>query len=88
MLEVETGYHSNGTQDYQLHKAYTKSPPTIVPHGNLKASDVLLDENDVVLVSDYDLSSLIAQPIAVQRMVVYKSPEYGYARRVTMHSDV
>ncbi|KAF7842603.1 putative inactive receptor kinase [Senna tora] len=63
-------------------------PNTIVPHGNLKSSNVLLDENDTVLVSDYGLSSLIAQPIAAQRMVAYKSPEYGYARKVTKQSDV
>lgn len=61
---------------------------TIVPHGNLKSSNILLDENDTVLVSDYGLSSLIAAPIAAQRMVVYKSPEYGYARKVTKQSDV
>lgn len=61
---------------------------TMAPHGNLKSSNVLLDENDTVLVSDYGLSSLVAQPIAAQRMVVYKSPEYGYARKVSKQSDV
>ncbi|KAL5096435.1 hypothetical protein RYX36_000762 [Vicia faba] len=60
----------------------------IVPHGNLKSSNVLFDENNSVLVSDFSLSSLIAQPIAAQHMVVYKSPEYGYARKVTIQSDV
>lgn len=60
----------------------------IVPHGNLRSSNVLFDENDAVLVSDFGLASLIAQPIAAQHMVVYKSPEYGYARKVTMQSDV
>ncbi|KAK7412129.1 hypothetical protein VNO78_03577 [Psophocarpus tetragonolobus] len=60
----------------------------VVPHGNLRSSNVLFDENDAVLVSDYGLASLIAQPIAAQHMVVYKSPEYGYARKVTMQSDV
>lgn len=60
----------------------------IVPHGNLKSSNVLFDENDSVLVSDFSLASLIAQPIAAQHMVVYKSPEYGYAKKVTMQSDV
>ncbi|KAK7302516.1 hypothetical protein RJT34_13407 [Clitoria ternatea] len=60
----------------------------IVPHGNLRSSNVLLDENDVVLVSDFSLGSLVAQPIAAQHMVVYKSPEYGNARKVTKQSDV
>ncbi|KAK7246763.1 hypothetical protein RIF29_41633 [Crotalaria pallida] len=57
-------------------------------HGNLKCSNVVFDENDNVFVSDFGLASLIAQPIAAQHMVVYKSPEYGYARRVTIQSDV
>ncbi|CAJ1963497.1 unnamed protein product [Sphenostylis stenocarpa] len=60
----------------------------IVPHGNLRSSNVLFDEDDAVLVSDFGLASMIAQPIAAQHMVVYKSPEYGYARKVTMQSDV
>ncbi|MED6223719.1 hypothetical protein PIB30_076794 [Stylosanthes scabra] len=62
--------------------------PNIVPHGNLKTTNVLIDENDVALVSDYGLSALIAQPIAVQRMVIYKSPEYAQSKRVTAQSDV
>ncbi|XP_028753128.1 probable LRR receptor-like serine/threonine-protein kinase At4g31250 [Neltuma alba] len=65
-----------------------KPNSTMAPHGNLKSSNVLLDENDTVLISDYGLSSLIAQPIAAQRMVVYKSPEYGYSRKVSKQSDV
>ncbi|KAJ7968176.1 Receptor-like kinase [Quillaja saponaria] len=60
----------------------------IVPHGNLKSSNVLLEENDRILVSDYGLSSLIALPVAAQRMVVYKSPEYQYSRKVSKQSDV
>lgn len=60
----------------------------IVPHGNLRSSNVLFDANDTVLVSDFSLASLIAQPIAAQHMVVYKSPEYGLARKVTVQSDV
>lgn len=65
----------------------TKSQ-SIVPHGNLKSSNVLFDENDNVLVSDYGLASLVALPIAIQRMVSYKSPEYQTARRVSKQSDV
>ncbi|XVE93108.1 hypothetical protein REPUB_Repub01dG0161900 [Reevesia pubescens] len=59
-----------------------------VPHGNLKLSNILLDENDMVLVSDYCLTSLIAVPIAAQRMVSYKSPEYQNSKRVSRKSDV
>ncbi|KAB2635415.1 inactive receptor kinase [Pyrus ussuriensis x Pyrus communis] len=45
------------------------------PHGNLKLSNVLLDDSDGVLVSDYGFASLVAIPIATQRMVIYKSSE-------------
>ncbi|KAJ4844110.1 hypothetical protein Tsubulata_045370, partial [Turnera subulata] len=65
----------------------TKSQ-SIVPHGNLKSTNVLIDENDMVLVSDYGLASLIAQPIASQRMVSYKSPEFQVTKRVSKKSDV
>ncbi|KAL2511896.1 putative inactive receptor kinase [Abeliophyllum distichum] len=61
---------------------------TIAPHGNVKSSNVLLDENDEVLVTDYGLISLIALPIAAQRMVSYKSPEYQGFKKVSKKSDV
>ncbi|KAK8627033.1 hypothetical protein V6N13_134662 [Hibiscus sabdariffa] len=59
-----------------------------VPHGNLKLSNVLLDEDDTVLVSDYGLASLVAVPIAAQRLVAYKSPEFQSSKRVSPKSDV
>ncbi|KAK3007385.1 hypothetical protein RJ639_017462 [Escallonia herrerae] len=65
----------------------TKSQ-SIVPHGNLKSLNVLLDENDMVLVSDYGFASIIALPIAAQRMVSFKSPEYVHAKKVSRKSDV
>ncbi|KAL2254409.1 probable inactive receptor kinase At2g26730 [Sesamum indicum] len=61
---------------------------TTAPHGNLKSSNVLLDENDEVLVTDYGLSSLIALPIAAQRMVSFKTPEYQSHKRISKKSDV
>lgn len=70
-----------------LHLNSTSSAGDI-PHGNLKCSNILLDENDTVLVSDYGLASLIALPIASQRMVSYKSPEYQISKRVSKKSDV
>lgn len=59
-----------------------------VPHANLKSSNILLDENDTVLVSDYGLTSIIATPIAAQRMVSYKSPEFQTSKRVSKKSDI
>ncbi|XP_061981427.1 probable inactive receptor kinase At2g26730 [Populus nigra] len=61
---------------------------SIVPHGNLRSTNVLLDLNEKVLISDYGLSSIIAQPIAAQRLVSYKSPEYKTTKRVSKKSDV
>eukprot|EP00258_Populus_trichocarpa_P037192 XP_024453211.1 probable inactive receptor kinase At2g26730 [Populus trichocarpa] len=61
---------------------------SVVPHGNLRSTNVLLDLNEKVLVSDYGLSSIIAQPIAAQRLVSYKSPEYKTTKRVSKKSDV
>ncbi|KAJ0078439.1 hypothetical protein Patl1_37009 [Pistacia atlantica] len=61
---------------------------SIVPHGNLKPSNILLDEEERVLVSDYGFSSLLAHPIAVQRMVSYKSPEYQSSKKISRKSDV
>lgn len=62
--------------------------PNIVPHGNLKLSNVLLDENDAVLVTDYGLTSLVSAPLAVQRMISFKSPEYQSHNKVSRKSDV
>ncbi|KAI3448265.1 hypothetical protein Pfo_004930 [Paulownia fortunei] len=61
---------------------------TTAPHGNLKSCNVLLDENDGTLVSDYGLTSLIALPIAAQRMVSYKCPEYLSHKKISKKSDV
>ncbi|PON39081.1 Tyrosine-protein kinase [Trema orientale] len=64
------------------------SSPVAVPHGNLKSTNILLGDNDSALVSDYGLASLIALPVAVQRTVSYRSPEYQSTKRVSKKSDV
>ncbi|KAG6414910.1 hypothetical protein SASPL_122286 [Salvia splendens] len=61
---------------------------TAVPHGNLKSTNVLIDESDEILVADYGLTSLIALRIAAQRMVAYKCPEYLSQKSVSKKSDV
>ncbi|XP_071740433.1 pollen receptor-like kinase 4 [Rutidosis leptorrhynchoides] len=59
-----------------------------VPHGNLKSSNVLIDEDSTVLVSDYGLTSIISNTVSVQRMVSFKSPEFQTTKKVTKKSDV
>ncbi|KAL3515551.1 hypothetical protein ACH5RR_022453 [Cinchona calisaya] len=70
-----------------LHQT-TKSSPNVVPHGNLKLSNVLLDENNNVLVTDYGLTSLIAAPLVAQRMISFKSPEYQSHKKLSRKSDI
>ncbi|KAK4476891.1 hypothetical protein RD792_016055 [Penstemon davidsonii] len=65
----------------------TKSQST-APHGNLKSSNVLLDDNEEILVSDYGLAFLVALPIAAQRMISYKTPEYQSHKRISKKSDI
>lgn len=60
----------------------------MAPHGNLKSTNVLYTGNNTVVVSDYGLAAIIALPIAAQRMVAYKSPEYQSLKRVSKKSDV
>lgn len=60
----------------------------IVPHGNLKASNVLLGDNDKPLICDYGLLPLVSPSLAVHRMVCYRSPDYQHSRMVSKKTDV
>ncbi|XP_073006254.1 leucine-rich repeat receptor-like protein kinase PXC1 [Typha latifolia] len=64
-------------------------PTTLIPHGNLKSSNVLLDENDVAMVCDHGLTSFISASLAERRIVAYKSPEYVHRRcKISRKADV
>ncbi|KAM0936888.1 putative protein kinase RLK-Pelle-LRR-III family [Dioscorea sansibarensis] len=74
-----------------LHKMTTNDSHDtnfIIPHGNLKASNVLLDHNDTPLLTDYALTPLFPPPLAANFMLAYKSPEYLRWRKVSNKSDV
>ncbi|KAJ6947688.1 hypothetical protein NC651_002147 [Populus alba x Populus x berolinensis] len=91
--EERTGFHVGGAARLSiargtaraleyLHTSATNSK-SVVPHGNLKSTNVLLDCNGMDLISDYGLSSLKAQSIAAQNLVSYKPPGYQTTKKVS-----
>ncbi|CAL1390156.1 unnamed protein product [Linum trigynum] len=59
-----------------------------LPHGNLKSSNVVLDNSYEPLLSDYALDPLINPKHSSQAMFAYKSPEYIQYSQVSHKSDV
>ncbi|KAF3439711.1 hypothetical protein FNV43_RR17989 [Rhamnella rubrinervis] len=59
-----------------------------LPHGNLKSSNVLLDQNYEPLLSDYAFQPLMHDNNAEQTMFAYKTPDYTQYHQVSPKTDV
>ncbi|CAF1698540.1 unnamed protein product [Brassica napus] len=57
-------------------------------HGNIKASNVIMKQENDVCVSDFGLSPLMSVPIAPMRGAGYRAPEVIVTRKHTHKSDV
>jgi serine/threonine protein kinase len=58
-------------------------------HGNVKSTNVLLDQDHKPYVTDYGLSALTSVPVSSSRVVVgYRAPETIENRRVIQKSDI
>ncbi|KAH9288909.1 hypothetical protein KI387_042074 [Taxus chinensis] len=67
---------------------HTQCPHRKSPHGNLKSSNVLLDEHLQPTLSDYGLAPLLTPKIASLRLMAYKAPEYLHTKRISPQADV
>ncbi|XP_023734238.1 pollen receptor-like kinase 1 [Lactuca sativa] len=67
---------------------YTELPNLLVPHGNLKSSNVLVDNSMQPLLMDYTLLPVVNVEHAQNMMVAYKAPEYIKDGRISKKLDV
>lgn len=63
-------------------------PTLIVPHGNLKTSNVLLDKHYNPLLMDYALHPIVNASHVHHVLLAYKSPEYAHHGRISRKTDV
>ncbi|KAL8537884.1 hypothetical protein ACS0TY_012853 [Phlomoides rotata] len=63
-------------------------PSLTVPHGHLKSSNVLLDDNFNALLMDYALAPVVNPNQVHQVLVGYKCPEYAHTGRTSKKTDV
>ncbi|KAI3756141.1 hypothetical protein L1987_55955 [Smallanthus sonchifolius] len=67
---------------------YEELPRLSLPHGHLKSSNVLLDDDFNPLLSDYALVPVINKEHAQHHMVAFKSPEFTQHKHTTKKTDI
>lgn len=73
---------------YGIAHIHAEGGPKIA-HGNIKSTNVLLDQDHNTYVSDYGMSTLMSLPISTSRVVAgYRAPETYESRKFTHKSDV
>ncbi|MCD7451358.1 Pollen receptor-like kinase 3 [Datura stramonium] len=77
--------HGVASGMYYLHCEFASYP---VPHGNLKSSNILLNEKYEPLLSDYAFYPLINNTQIVQSLFAYKAPEAIQNQQLTPKCDV
>lgn len=58
-----------------------------IPHGNLKSTNILIEEGMVPKVADFGMAPLLT-PSGAQCMVAFKAPEYNAKNAITVQADV
>lgn len=59
-----------------------------IAHGNIKSSNILLDENHRPLVADFGLSLILSPTAAASRVAGYHAPGHADMKRISQPSDV
>ncbi|KAJ4764306.1 Leucine-rich repeat protein kinase family protein [Rhynchospora pubera] len=73
----------------KIHSEVHSEGSSKLVHGNIKSTNILLNQDLTPFVSDYGLSTLINPPINPSRVVVgYRAPEVIETRKWTQKSDI
>lgn len=67
---------------------HTQLASSVLPHGNLKSSNILLGPEYEPMLVDYGLSPLINPANLTQALLAYKAPEASQEGQVSPKSDV